>query len=102
MYYILLQYMYSYMTNICPFFLLQLEQPAPLSTIKACECMSFELTLSGAAMSWQSSKLGVYKQEQNRSINGRVFYYNNIKRQYLFWISTRGGYWMVSRIKDGL
>lgn len=82
-----------------PFFLIQLEQLTPPSMIKACECKSFELTLSGGAMSWQSSKLGMYKQEQNRSINGRVFYYNTIRGQYLFWTSNRGGFWMVSRTK---
>ena len=87
------------MINIDKPFLILLEQPYTPPMIRACECKSFELTLSGDAMSWQSTKVGVYKQERNRSINARVFYYNKIAGQYLFWILNHGGYWMVSKPK---
>ena len=69
---------------------------------RTCIDQSGLLKLSGGAMAWQSSKVGLYDQQYNKSINGKVLYYNKIQGQYLFWIPNRGGHWMVSKHKTNL
>ena len=49
---------------------------------------------------WQNSKLGLYE-KQNYDVNNRIVYYNPIKKQYLFWESSRDGYWLVSNYLFG-
>jgi hypothetical protein len=59
-------------------------------------CKEFELTYTGEAKDIQASRLGVYK-KQLTTVNDRISYYNQDKRQYLYWIKKgiEPGHWMV-------
>ena len=60
-------------------------------------CEEFELSFTGEAEKYQSSRLGKYEKRSNLE-NGKISYYNKDEKQYLFWINTNGEkYWMVSR-----
>ena len=59
-------------------------------------CKEFELYYEGNAKLSQSSRLGHYKKE-GRLVNNKVSYFNEEKKQYLYWVDKPGtaGYWMV-------
>ena len=60
-----------------------------------CDCKKFELTSTGGAKEWQSSKNGKYER-QDYLVEGRSVYKHVDKKQHLFWVTKGGGYWMVS------
>ena len=59
-------------------------------------CKEFELIYTGEAKDAQASRLGLYK-KQLTLVNDRISYYNQEKRQYLYWVKKENepGYWMV-------
>ena len=57
-------------------------------------CFEFDLSSLGGALHFQKSRLGKYIL-QDDLVNGRITYFNQEKKQYLFWISKNDGYWMV-------
>ena len=57
-------------------------------------CSEFDLSSLGGALHFQKSRLGKYIL-QDSLVNGRITYFNQKKKQYLFWINKNDGYWMV-------
>ena len=57
-------------------------------------CSEFDLSSLGGALHFQKSRLGKYIL-QDSLVNGRITYFNQEKKQYLFWINKNDGYWMV-------
>ena len=58
-------------------------------------CKEFILSSDGGTKLYQQSRLGSYKL-LNNLVNDRVAYFNEEKKQYLFWINKYDQYWMVS------
>ena len=77
------------------YFISTAERQHELASTK-CDCKKFELTSTGGAKEWQSSKNGKYER-QDYLVEGRSVYKHVDKKQHLFWVTKGGGYWMVSR-----
>ena len=79
--------------NILTFF--RLDSPLVNKRNEDESCKEFELYYDGNAKLSQASRLGHYKKEA-RLVNNKVSYFNEDKRQYLYWVNKPGsaGYWM--------
>ena len=81
--------------NVVIGYYVKLAQNSAKTNTPRTVCIAFELVSTGGAKVTQSSRMGRYER-QPRLINDRVFYYNEDKEQYLYWITKEGGFWMVS------